>query len=73
MLSNKDVSALVADNAVLLAAVEVITGALNDLVGASMTEDGKPKVPAYRDLMRARGMLPRKYQHTLEKRDANQA
>ena len=46
------------DAMVLEAAVQVVSKALNDLVSACMDEEGKPKAPDRKALMKARAMLP---------------
>jgi hypothetical protein len=56
-----------ADLRVLQAAVAVMSRALNDLVGACLDADGKPKAPTKKDLMRARSMLPPRFAHALGK------
>jgi hypothetical protein len=47
----------------LEAALKVMTDELDSLIGACLDESGKPKAPPMRDLMRARGMLPRRCKH----------
>jgi hypothetical protein len=39
-------------------ALKVMTRAMDDLVGACLSENGKPKTPDMRALMKARGYLP---------------
>ena len=56
------------DVKVLEAAVTVLTRALDELVGACLGDDGKPKAPDRGALMRARAMLPPAYKHTLQKK-----
>lgn len=46
--------------------VKVLTGMLDDLVGACMDAEGKPKTPDKKDLMRARGYLPASSKHSLQ-------
>lgn len=57
-----------ADAQVLKAAVAVMSKALDDLVGACLEADGKPKAPDRGALMRARAMLPPACKHALSKK-----
>ena len=54
------------DVMVLEAAVAVVSRALDDLVGACLGDDGKPKAPDRADLMRARAMLPPACKHAFK-------
>ena len=47
------------------ASLRVVSRALNDLVGACMDADSKPKTPDRGALMRARSMLPPYCEHAL--------
>lgn len=55
------------DVKVLVAAVAVMSRALDELVGACLGDDGKPKAPDRGALMRARSMLPPACKHALQK------
>ena len=55
---------------VLESALKVLTQALNDLCAECFDEQGKPKAPDRRALMKARGMLPPSYSQTLVKEKA---
>lgn len=59
-------STAVEDVKVLEAAVAVMSHALDELVTAC-TENGKPKAPDRADLMRARAMLPPRFQNAFKK------
>jgi len=49
-------------------AIAVITGALDDLVGACFDDDGKPQTPDRRALMKAKGFLPETYTNSYQKK-----
>jgi len=61
------ISSADADVSVLKAAVAVVSGALDELVGECLDIDGMPKAPSPQALMRARGMLPPRCSHALAK------
>ncbi len=52
---------------ILQAAVKVLTRTINDLCAASIDENGKPKAPERKELMKARAMLPAGYSQSLVK------
>jgi len=55
------------DVKVLEVAAAVMSRALDELVGACIGDDGKPKAPDRGALMRARSMLPPACKHALKK------
>jgi hypothetical protein len=57
-----------ADVAVLEAALAVLSRALDDLAGACIDADGKPRAPDRGALMRARSMLPPACTHAFAKK-----
>jgi hypothetical protein len=60
---NRAAPALQDDSSILALSLDVMTRALDTLVGACMDENGKPKAPERRELMQARGYLPAKCRH----------
>lgn len=58
------------DNKILESVVSVTNTALNDLCAECIDEQGKPKAPDRRALMKARGILPSSYSQTLVKEKA---
>jgi hypothetical protein len=58
------------DTKVLLASIDVLSQHLDDLVGACIDDDGKPRTPDRRAVIRARSMLPSRFKHSLSRRVA---
>lgn len=53
---------------VLKQCLDVLTNTLDNLVGACMDEQGKPRAPSYRELMEARGMLPKRCENAFKEK-----
>lgn len=56
----------VEENQLLRLSLKVMTNALDELVGACMTPDGKAAAPTHKELMRARAYLPRGAKHAFK-------
>lgn len=57
---------------VLHKCLDIVTEALDKLVGACMNEQGKPQAPTYRELMEARGMLPKRCENSFPEKAAKE-
>lgn len=53
---------------ILRIAIGKLSKVLNDFIGECMDEDGSPKVPSRKALMKARGYLPFSCSHSLAKK-----
>lgn len=61
------------DNRILKLALHETSIAMDVLIGDCMGDDGKPKAPSRKVMMRARGFLPPYCQHALAKRSGFEA
>ena len=53
---------------ILMIALKKLHESYDDFIGACLTEDGKPKAPDYKSLMKARGILPGSCKNALERK-----
>ena len=53
---------------VLELAIKKLSEAFDEFIGASLGQDGKPRAPDYRAIMKARGYLPPYCEHALAKK-----
>jgi len=53
---------------ILEIAIKKLSVAFDEFVGSCLDENGKPKAPDYRAIMKARGYLPTYCEHALSKK-----
>lgn len=56
------------DIVILELTIKKLSEAFDEFVGSCLDENGKPKAPDYRAIMKARGCLPPYFEHALSKR-----
>lgn len=57
------------DDSILHTALRLMSLEFDRFINECITEDGKPKIPSYKAVMRARGYLPPYCKNSLSKKD----